>query len=163
MEKPVEMLMQYDMGLYKIKFEENQAKVATFLYNYIKDKLNDRIAAITVRENILYAWSYYFVNLASDESQVEKANALMQSMLVHFDYLLNNDFEIEGDDSATKPLYLDKNFCDVWFRTAVCGMIMYEYGEESVQRADKFLEENYYYKTDKYKTLRFRDIPVVEK
>lgn len=159
MEQPIEMLMQYDMGLYEKKFKENEQRVATFLYSYLKDRLNDRIAALTVQNNLLYAWSYYFSNMAEDHT--DWANEIMKSMVVHFNYLLTHDFEIEvsGGDKDTKPLYLDKTFCDVWFRTAICGMIMFEYGDEAVERADKFLGENYYYKDDECKTLKFKELP----
>lgn len=154
----IEMLMQYDMQLYKKSFEENEVRIATFLCKYLNEKLDNRVYAFNLQENVLYAWSYYFANLADENS--EQADNIMKSMIVHFNHMLQDVNESEfsnGDRDTDKPLYLDYKFAGVWFKTAICGMIMYSYGEEAVEPADKFLEENYYNKSTAAKTLILND------
>lgn len=158
----IEMLMQYDMQLYKKSFEQNQSRIATFLCKYLNENLHNKIYALTLEENILYAWSYYFANMA-DENMAD-AEKVMNSMVVHFNYMIENQQKSShSEEDAGKPLLLDKTFSGVWFKTAVCGMIMLNYGEDAVEKANNVLEEMYYSKSEGAKTLVLNNIKKADK
>lgn len=161
MEK-VEMLIGYDMNLFAQKFEENANKVSGFMYNYFKSTIGDKVAGMNLEENVLFAWSYYFVQIANENSEV--GEKVMQGMLAHFDYLINSKDEVEirsadgnkPDESRPKYLLLDESFCSIWFKSSICSMLSYIYGQDDLEKAHKFLEDNYYSKNERYRSMMLK-------
>jgi hypothetical protein len=153
----VEMLVGYDMNLYSKKFEESFNKISAFMYNFFKSTIGDRVAGMNVEENVLLAWAYYFVQIANESD--ENGNKIMLSMLNHFDYLINSkdEVEIKGiDENKTNYLLLDESFCAIWFKASTCSMLGFLYGQENMEKAHGFLEENFYSKNERYRSMMLR-------
>ena len=127
------------------------------MYNYFKSTIGHKIAGMNVEENVLFAWSYYFLNIA-DESK-ETGNNVMVNMLRHFDSMMSSDnIKIDSNSEENRLLLLDETFCRTWFKTSICGMIAHLYGEENVMKALTYLDEEYFIKNTQYRTMMLNNI-----
>ena len=151
------MLLGYDSTHFESKFNDNYKRISIFMYNYFKSTLGDRVAGMNVEENVLFAWSYYFLTIA-DESK-EMGNNVMVNMRRHFDYMMDSEdkVQIRGERKEGQLLLLDESFCRIWFKTSICAMIGYLYGNENVKNALDYLDENYFSKNVQYRTLMLHD------
>ncbi|GKX68372.1 hypothetical protein [Inconstantimicrobium mannanitabidum] len=159
MELQVEMLIAYDIKLFEKNFYNNEERLTTFLSKYFKETYGHKVAGLQVEENVLFAWSYYFVNLADDD--IKAVDHIMGNMFTHFDYMLNSDEESQASngDKSSNHLLLDHTFCATWFKTSVCVMLMMLYGKDRFRRADEYLEENYYSKNQRFRSLMLQEPP----
>lgn len=149
------MLIGYDMNLFEQKFNENANRVGNFMFNYFNATIGEIVAGMNIEQNLLYAWAYYFTNITDENPQV--GNQIMIGMINHFTHMINSDdkVDIRGNKNGGY-LLLDETFCANWFRASVCGMLGYLYGEENVEKLHNYLEENYYSKNEKFRSLMLK-------
>ncbi|MGL5243590.1 MAG: hypothetical protein ACRC7R_00225 [Sarcina sp.] len=153
-----EMLLGYDSTHFESKFNDNYKRISIFMYNYFKSTLGDRVAGMNVEENVLFAWSYYFLTIADDSKEL--GNNIMVNMRKHFDYMMSSEdkVQIKGERQDGQLLLLDETFCRIWFKTSICSMIGYLYGNEKVKESLEYLDENYFSKNNQYRTLMLHEM-----
>lgn len=148
----VEMLVGYDINNFEKKFEENYERLSVYMYKFFKNSIGERVAAIHVEQNLLLAWSYYFVTIADEKP--ENGDSLMYGMLAHFEQIMSGDENIEiHGDKESHSLVLDYTLTKIWFGTSVFAMLNFIYGEGKGEDAMKYLEKEYLVKNKEYRSM----------
>ncbi len=147
----IEMLIGYDINFYKKKFNDNSKKVATYLYNFLKRTIGNRVYGISIDESLLQAWSYYFLNIM--EENPSEARKVLISLSNQFTRMMvdKDNIKIRGD--ITGKLVLDKTFCGIWFANSLNLMLIYQYGKDSYKKAFECIKREFLSNESKVKTL----------
>ena len=109
------------------------------------------MAGIAIEENLLYAWSYYFVTIADEDPKM--GDRIMMGLINHFNTLLEDEnVRINGKEGA--KLMIDPSFCRVWFGTSLNVMLFKKYGEEDYKEVFNYIKDNYLQKECKIRSLK---------
>ena len=147
----VEMMVGYDMNFYEQKFNDNSKKIATYLYNFLKRNIGNKVHGISINENLLKAWSYYFINII-EESPVEGRKILI-NLINHFMKMMTEKDKIKINGDANGKLVLDPSFCRVWFGTSLNMMLAFQYGKDGYKKAFEYIQREFLSNDSKVKTL----------
>lgn len=153
----IEMLVGYDINNFEKNFEKNYERLSVYMYKFLKHTIGERVAGIQVEQNLLLAWSYYFVTIADEKP--ENGDGLMQGLVAHFNQIMaeGDEVEIKGDKES-HSLMLDHTFTRIWFGTSVYTMFNFLYGEEKGEQAMKYLEKEYLVKNEEYRSMMLQQV-----
>ncbi|SHK48744.1 hypothetical protein SAMN02745163_03893 [Clostridium cavendishii DSM 21758] len=156
----IEMLVGYDINNFEKRFEENYQRLSVYMYKFFKHTIGEKVAGIQVEQNLLLAWSYYFVTIADEKP--ENGDSLMQGLVAHFNQIMTEgeDIEIKGDKES-HALMLDHTFTRIWFGTSVYTMLNFLYGEGKGEQAMKYLEKEYLVKNEEYRSMMLQQVEEV--
>ncbi len=147
----IEMMVGYDMNFYEQKFNDNSKKVATYLYNFLKKTIGNKIYGISINENLLKVWSYYFINIL-EESPAEGRKILV-NLINHFAKMIIDKENIKINGDANGKLVLDPSFCRIWFGTSLNMMLAFHYGKDGYKKAFECIQKEFLNNDLKIKTL----------
>ena len=147
----IEMMVGYDMNFYEQKFNDNSKKIATYLYNFLKKTIGNKVHGISINENLLKAWSYYFINI-TEENPVEGRKILV-NLINHFMRMMTDKENIKISGDADGKLVLDPSFCRIWFGTSLNMMLASQYGKDRYKKAFECIQKEFLANDSKVKTL----------
>ena len=147
----LDMMVGYEMNFYEKKFEENIKKLSYYMHRCFNETIGEKVAGIAIEENLLYAWSYYFVTIADEDPKM--VDRIMMGLINHFNTLLEDEnVRINGKEGA--KLMIDPSFCRVWFGTSLNVMLVKKYGEEDYKEVFNYIKDNYLQKECKIRSLK---------
>lgn len=150
----LDMMVGYEISFYEKKFEENSKKLSYYMHRCFNETIGNKVAGIAIEENLLYAWSYYFVEIADSEAKM--GDRIMMGLINHFNQLLQDEnVKINGEEGA--KLMIDPSFCRVWFGTSLNVMLVKKYGEADYKEVFDYIKENYLQKECKVRTLNLSE------
>ena len=85
----LDMMVGYEMNFYEKKFEENIKKLSYYMHRCFNETIGEEVAGIAIEENLLYAWSYYFVTIADEDPKM--GDRIMMGLINHFNTLLEDE------------------------------------------------------------------------
>ncbi|MDO4534851.1 MAG: hypothetical protein Q4B63_03455 [Clostridium perfringens] len=150
MEK-IEMMVGYDMNFYEQKFNDNSKKVATYLYNFLKKTIGNKVHGISINENLLKVWSYYFINII--EESPGEGRKILVNLINHFIKMMADKESIKINGDADGKLVLDPSFCRIWFGTSLNIMLAFQYGKDGYKKAFESIQKEFLNNDSKIKTL----------
>lgn len=147
----IEMMVGYDINFYEKKFNDNSKKVATYLYNFFKRTIGNKVHGISIDEKLLQAWSYYFLNIM-EENQGEARKVLI-GLVNQFSRMMSDKDNIKIRGDINGKLVLDKTFCRIWFGTSLNLMLVSQYGKEGYKQAFECIKKEFLSHESQVKTL----------
>ena len=147
----IEMMIGYDINFYEKKFKDNSKKVATYLYNFLKKTIGNRVHGISIDENLLQAWSYYFLNIM--EEKPSEARMFLIGLVNQFSKMMQDKESITIKGDANGKLVLDKTFCRIWFGTSLNLMLVSQYGKDGYKKAFECIKKEFLSNESNVKTL----------
>ena len=147
----IEMMVGYDINFYEKKFNDNSQKVATYLYNFLKKTMGNKVCGISMDENLLQVWSYYFLNII--EERPEEAKKILMELVNQFSKLMQDEENIIIKGNSYEKLVLDNTFCRIWFGTSLNLMLIYQYGKHGYKKAFECIKKEFLSNKSEIKTL----------
>lgn len=150
----LDMMVGYEISFYEKKFKDNSKKLSYYMHRCFNETIGNKVAGIAIEENLLYAWSYYFVEIADLEA--EMGDRIMMGLINHFNQLLQDkNVKINGEEGA--KLMIDPSFCRVWFGTSLNVMLVKKYGEADYREVFDYIKESYLKKECKVRKLNLSE------
>lgn len=147
----LEMMIGYETNFFEKKFNENDKKLGIYMYNCLKQYIGDKISALSVEENLLQAWAYYFIEIADENPKA--GDRVMANLITHFRKLMEDKENVKIQGEATTKLMLDPSFCRIWFGTSLNVMLVDKYGLENYKHAFEVIQREFLEKETKVKVL----------
>lgn len=146
----LEMMVGYEINFYEKKFEDNSKKLSYYMHRCFCETIGEKVAGIAIEENLLYAWSYYFVTIADEDAKF--GDRIMMMLINHFNELLQDEnVRMSGKEGA--KLMIDPSFCRIWFGISLNIMLAKKYGEADCKEVFDYIKENYLQKECRIRTL----------
>lgn len=146
------MMVGYEMNFYEKKFNEYSNKLSNYLYRCLKETIGEKISGFAIEENLLNAWSYYFVTIADEKPK--EGDQLMLALINHFGKLMNDTEHVKFNENKKEGKYmLDISFTRIWFGTSLNLMLFKKYGKDDFEQAFRYIHKELLDKESKIKTL----------
>lgn len=147
----LDMMAGYEINLYEKKFEENIEKLSYYMHRCFNETIGDKVSEIAIEENLLYAWSYYFVTIADEDPKM--GDRIMMGIINHFNELLK-DKNVKLSCKEGEKFKVDPSFCRIWFGTSLNVMLVKKYGEKDYKEVFNYIRDNYLQKECKIRSLK---------